>query len=165
MRLTSTLLATAALFASTAAYATDYLNLNVGGFNALRNDQNAAQFGAEYRFDELKYNFRPVVGVFGTGDGAVYGYGGVNWDVALLPNQLYLVPNFAVGAFGNGDGKDLGGTLEFRSGIELDYQFPNQHQVGVVLNHISNAGIYDHNPGEESVLVNYSIPVSALMGR
>lgn len=145
------------------AVAGDYISFNAGSFNALRSGQDSAfQYGAEYRFSEVMYGIRPIVGAFGTSDSAAYGYAGVNWDVALIPNQLYIVPNFAVGAFREGDGKDLGGTLQFRSGIELDYQFPNQHQIGIALNHLSNAGIYKHNSGEESVIATYSIPVSSV---
>jgi len=147
---------------SAPAQATDYLSLNVGAFNALRSGEQDVQFGGEYRFNEWKYGIRPVIGAFGTSESAAYGYVGLNWDVAILPNQLYIIPNFAVGAFHEGDGKDLGGTLEFRSGIEIAYQFPNQHQLGVALNHLSNASIYDRNPGEESILLIYSIPVSAI---
>lgn len=166
MKTKKLLLATAAIAClSGTAYAAgsdDYLSLNLGEFNALRSDQQAFQYGAEYRFSEWSYGVRPIIGAFGTSKGGAYGYAGLNWDVALIPNSLYIVPNFSVGAYHDGAGKDLGGALEFRSGIELDYQFQNQHQIGVALNHISNASIYNHNPGEESLLVTYSIPVSKL---
>lgn len=154
----------AASVSAAPALAADYLNASVGAYNALRDNQDATSFGLEYRFNPWQYHIVPIVGGFVTTEGSSYGYAGLNWDVPLLPNQLYLIPNFAVGAFSKGSGKDLGGTLEFRSGIELDYQFPNTHRVGVALNHISNAGIYDHNPGEETILVNYSIPISTLSG-
>jgi len=166
---TSALAALAACLLSTAftapARATDYLSLSLGDYNALRDGQDhVLSYGLEYRFNEWQYGIRPIVGAFGTTQGSAYGYAGFNWDVALVPNQLFLVPNFAVGAFHKGSGKDLGGTLEFRSGIELDYQLPNNHQIGIALNHISNAGIYDKNPGEETILVNYSIPFSTVNG-
>jgi len=142
------------------AFAQDYISFNVGDYNALRSGQeHVFQYGAEYRFSDIGYGIHPIVGGFGTAKSAAYGYGGINWDVTLLTNQLYLVPNFAVGAYKEGTGKQLGGALEFRSGIELDYQLPNTQQIGVALNHISNAGIYKHNSGEESVLATYSIPV------
>jgi lipid A 3-O-deacylase len=145
------------------ALATDYLSLNAGAFNALRSSQDQDfQFGAEYRFEEWRYGLHPIIGAFGTSESAAYVYAGLNWNVTLLPNQLYLVPNFAVGAYKEGDGKQLGGALEFRSGIEIDYQFPNQHQIGIALNHISNASLYDRNPGEESILLIYSIPVGSI---
>lgn len=159
-----------ALFAALAscvalpAYAGDYVSLNLGAFNALRGGNTDTQFGAEYRFSPQSYNLRPIVGGFFTDEGAAYGYVGVNWDIALLPNQLYLVPNFAVGAYHHGDGKNLGGAIEFRSGIELDYQFENAHQLGIALNHLSNASFYDRNPGVESVMVTYSVPVNSLGG-
>ncbi len=163
--LTTTLsVAAMCVAANNALAAGDYLTLNMGEYEALRNDtQNRAlQYGVEYRFSDVGYGFHPIVGGFGTSDGAAYGYAGINWEVAIFPNQLYLIPNFAVGAYKEGSGKRLGGALEFRSGIELDYQLPNQQRVGVALNHISNAGIYDHNSGEESILGTYSIPISTL---
>jgi lipid A 3-O-deacylase len=149
-------------FSAQLARAGDYLSLNVGDYDIFRKNQKAAQFGAEYRFDEIEYSLRPIAGAFVTSRGSTYGYGGFDWDVALVPQQLYLVPNFAIGAYGQGNGKDLGGVLEFRSGIELDYQFQNMQQVGVALNHISNAGIYSRNPGEETVMATYSVPISTL---
>lgn len=147
---------------TTPAQATDYLTLNAGVFNAMRSSNQDFLYGAEYRFEEWKYGLRPVIGAFGTSESAAYGYVGINWDVALLPQQLYIIPNFAVGAYKEGDGQQLGGALEFRSGIEVDYQFPNEHRLGVALNHISNASLYKHNPGEENVIVTYSIPFGAL---
>lgn len=157
----STVLMTTAM--AVTAHASDYLSFNLGYYDIFRKDQKAAQFGLEYRFTPWEYGIRPIVGGFVTSEGSSYAYAGANWDVALMPNQLYLVPNFAVGAYSDGGGKDLGGVLEFRSGIEVDYQLPNTQQVGVALNHISNAGIYSHNPGEETVMINYSIPVGTLL--
>lgn len=140
----------------------DDIALALGKFNALRTHDRAEQFGLEYRFDEFGYNIRPIVGAFATTDGGAYGYAGFNWDVELMPKQLYLIPNFAVGAYHEGSGKDLGGALEFRSGIELAYQFQNAHRIGVALNHLSNASIYNKNPGTESVILTYSLPVGKI---
>jgi lipid A 3-O-deacylase len=145
------------------AHAGDYMSINIGKFDVFDDTHDATQFGAEYRGEYLGYDIRPIAGGFFTSEGSVYGYVGLNWDVALLPQQLYLIPNFAIGAYSEGDdGKDLGGTLEFRSGIELAYQFPNAHQLGVALNHISNASIYDRNPGEETLMVTYSVPLNTV---
>lgn len=162
--LAATVFATTALCQSALADSGDYFSLHLGEYNALRSDQTAFLFGGEYRFSEWRYGYgiHPIVGAFGTSKGAAYGYAGFNWNIPILTNQLILVPNFAAGAYSNGDGKDLGGTIEFRSGIEIDYQFDNGHQLGVALNHLSNAGIYSHNPGEENVIVTYSVPVSAI---
>lgn len=137
----------------------DYITGYVGYFDVIRNNYNAVQFGAEYRAKELQYSIRPMVGVNVTTDRSVYGYVGLNWDAELIKDQLYLIPNFAAGLYHKGDGKNLGGAIEFRSGIELAYQLPNAQRLGVAFNHISNASIYSHNPGSETVLVTYSIPL------
>ena len=161
--LASTAMLACAMSAS-AAHAVDYITGSVGQYDALRQDYDSPMFGLEYRGNPWQYHFRPIAGAFVNTDGGAYGYAGVNWEVPILSNQLYLIPNFAVGAYRKGDSKDLGGALEFRSGIELDYQFENFHRVGIVLNHISNASIYTHNSGVEAVLLNYSIPVASVMG-
>lgn len=139
-----------------------YVTFHAGQFDFLDDTHDAFEFGAEFRLKPWEYGVRPTLGVTMNTDGGFYAFGGVNWEVPLLPNQLYVIPNFMVGAYGDSnDGKDLGGLIEFRSGIELAYQFENLHRVGVAVNHISNAGIYDRNPGAESILVNYSVPISA----
>jgi len=144
---------------SSAGAEKDYITGYVGYFDIVRNKQEAAQFGAEYRARPLQYGVRPMIGINVTNDSAVYGYAGLNWDVPLLDKQLYLIPNFAVGAYKRGDGRDLGGALEFRSGLELAYQFKNAQRLGIAFNHISNASIYKHNPGSETLLVSYSVPL------
>jgi lipid A 3-O-deacylase len=144
------------------AQAGDYLTGYAGWYDIVDGEDEAGQLGVEYRFSPVQYGIRPTLGINVTGDGAVYGYGGFNWDVPVIDNQLYLIPNFVAGLYAEGDGKDLGGAIEFRSGIELAYQMPNQHRVGVAFNHISNASIYDKNPGAETLLINYSVPMGTM---
>lgn len=150
---------------SRAASQQEYLTGYAGWFDFIRQHDQAAQFGVEYRMRPWVYGLRPTVGVNVSTDASIYGYGGINWEIEAIRNQLYVIPNFMVGAYGQGHGRDLGGALEFRSGIEVDYQLANQHRVGMAFNHISNASIYDRNPGAETLLVTYSIPLSSLMGR
>lgn len=139
----------------------DYLTFYTGTFDVL-DDDNAAQFGMEYRAQPLAYNIVPIIGVNVTTDSAVYGYAGLNWDW-YFSEGVVLTPNFAAGLYKDGDGKDLGGTIEFRSGIELAYIFNDNSRAGIAFNHISNASIYDRNPGAETLLVNYSVPIANFM--
>ncbi len=163
VKYTGVALATAFLSLASAAQAVedkkDYVTGYIGYFDVIRNDYNAVQFGAEYRARPLQYAIRPMFGVNVTTDGSIYGYAGLNWDAELIKDQLYLIPNFAAGLYHKGDGKNLGGAIEFRSGIELAYQLPNAQRIGIAFNHISNASIYGHNPGSETALVTYSIPL------
>lgn len=131
-----------------------------GGVQDVLDDESYTQFGAEYRFRDVFKGLRPTVGANLTDEGDVYGYGGVNWDIRLGDTPFILTPNFMVGAYHHGDGKDLGGALEFRSGIEASYEFTNGSRLGATFNHISNASIYDKNPGAEALLLVYQHPVN-----
>lgn len=141
-----------------------YLIINAGAFDFTR-DTSAAQFGVQYRMGERLWFIKPVVGIFGTSDGAVYGYGGFGIDLYFGKCKCVIfTPDFAVGYFEKGDGKDLGNDVEFRSGGEISYRFQDRSRIGVAIHHLSNAGLSDSNPGEESFMVNYSIPVNWIVG-
>jgi hypothetical protein len=135
------------------------LSLGIGYFDVGK-DESAADFRAEYRFaNSLIWKIKPWAGVEATSDGGVWAGGGVLADFNL-GNSWMLTPNFGVGGYAEGDGKDLGYGLEFRSQLELGYQFVDQSRVGVALSHISNASLGDKNPGEETLNLYYHIPVS-----
>jgi len=137
-----------------------YITVNIGAADVF-GDDSAAMGAVEWRSDYTQLILTPMVGGFATTDGSLYGYGGVFVDV-FLTDQFVARPSFAVGAYSDGDGKDLGGTLEFRTALELAWMFMDRSRLGVELAHMSNAGIYDHNPGMETLTVNYSIPLGSL---
>jgi len=118
----------------------------------------AAEFRGEYRFGDVAWIIAPFIGASGTSDGAFYGYGGFGFDINFGPNWV-LTPNGAVGYFGKGSGTNLGSVVEFRTGAELDYRFADLTRLGLAVHHTSNAGIGKHNPGEQSVVLMYSIPI------
>ncbi len=136
----------------------DHIAIYGGVFDVL-DDENSVQAGLEYRFVDVAYGIRPTVGINVDEESAVYGYAGLNLDIPIV-SSVYLTPNFMVGAYSQGSGKDLGGALEFRSGLELSYAFPNDSRLGIAFNHISNASIYNSNPGAEALLVVYQHPLN-----
>ena len=69
-----------------------------------------------------------------------------------------FTPSFGIGYYQDGDGKKLGHDIEFRTTIELSYQFENENRIGISLGHISNANIGDKNPGVEVLSFSYQIP-------
>jgi outer membrane protein OmpA-like peptidoglycan-associated protein len=136
------------------------IQLGAGGYDIIgANSRSAGIFRGEYRFERLWY-IRPLIGAEVTTDGSFYGYGGLALDI-YLGDSWVLTPNEAVGYWsrGNNHAQDLGNDVEFRSGAELDYRFGDWSRLGVSFHHISNAGLGTHNPGEEEVLLNYSIPM------
>lgn len=135
------------------------------GYYDLFDDQSAGEARLEYRFAEKDklFFFTPFVGVMATTDAATYGYAGVGIDV-FFGRRWVATPNFAVGVYGNGDGKDLGYAVEFRSGLEVAYRFDDYSRLGLSFTHISNAGLDDRNPGVESLVLMYSMPFERLFG-
>ena len=135
----------------------EFLSFQLGGFD-VNDDETTGMLGVEYRSDFKDFILTPMAGGFITAEGGLYGYGGVFVDV-VLGRRIVLRPAFAVGAYSDGDGKDLGGVLEFRSAISLAWRFDDRSRLGVEFAHLSNAGIYDDNPGTETLTINYSVPL------
>lgn len=143
----------------------DFLSFGTGAYDLWRMKTRTWEFDAEYKF-HLKclrspnryLNFRPLVGLMATAKGSFYIYGGLNFDL-LFFDHLHFAPGFAAGYYSKGKGKDLGYPLEFRSGIELAWQFCDWHRLGVHFYHLSNASIGRRNPGEESLVLFYDIPL------
>lgn len=141
----------------------DLLTIGGGAYNFLRANKEA-QLRVEYRFAyRFLYIIRPIAGVLTTNKGSVYGYAGFRFD-AEIGRHFVITPEAAMGGWSKGGGKDLGGPFEFKTGAEAAYRFDDNSRLGLLFDHISNAGIYKKNPGVESLMVMYSIPVGWLSG-
>ncbi len=134
-----------------------YLSFGAGYFDVL-DDSEAVEFRAEYRSGALFWIFKPFAGVMATSEASFYGYGGVFSDFHVGRRWVFS-PSIAAGLYEDGDGKDLGHTVEFRSAIEAAYQFDNRSRLGILFYHISNAGLGDHNSGTEVLGLSYSLPI------
>ncbi|MDP6692266.1 MAG: acyloxyacyl hydrolase [Alphaproteobacteria bacterium] len=140
----------------------DFIAFSAGAFD-IGKDQTAAEGRLEYRSDIRLWIFKPFAGVMGTSDGGAYGYAGVLVDV-FFGNRIVSTISFAPGAYARGDGKDLGHDLEFRSQLEVAYRFEDRARLGLSISHMSNASIGDKNPGAESLMLTYALPVGNLFG-
>jgi hypothetical protein len=117
-----------------------------------------AQLQGEYRFGDVLWIIAPFVGLMGTSAGAFYGYAGFGFDVNFGSNWV-VTPTFAGGYWYRGDGLNLGSWWEFRSGAEFDYRFANRSRLGLAFYHMSNAGLTKQNPGEQALLLVYTVPL------
>lgn len=142
----------------------DLLSTGIGLFEFHREKHRAAQVSIEYRWGFDYKVYRPLVGLFMTSNGSLYGYGGIALDLFFNPHW-YLAPSFAAGLYYKGGGKDLGYPLEFRSAIEIGYRFENHSSISAQVYHISNASLGWKNPGEESFVLIYSLPVAWLKSK
>ena len=102
--------------------------------------------------------FRSAYGVSVTDEGETWvGFGSL-WEVPRKVGPFTVEFHSMPGLYFAGDGDDLGGVLEFRSGIEFAYEAKNGIRYGLSIDHRSNADIYRNNPGMETVQFRVSIP-------
>ena len=135
----------------------DLLALGLGAYD-MRQDA-VAQIRLEYRFAySFLWVFKPLVGAFGASDGTFFGYAGARIELPLT-DHVVLLGDAAAGYWRRGTGLDLGDAIEFKSGAELAYRFSDNSRLGIAFDHISNAGLAKLNPGVESLLLVYSVPL------
>ena len=137
-----------------------FLNFGVGMYDMNRQVDEAIEFRVEYRSDRKIWVLKPFAGAMGTTDSAIYGYGGLLMDV-FFGRRIVVTPSLAAGLYSDGNGRDLGHAVEFRSAIEIAYRFDDRSRLGIVFYHLSNAHLGSNNPGTEVLGLSYSIPLGA----
>ena len=95
----------------------------------------------------------PVTGFLITGDSATYLYTGIQAEYNI--GKINLTPSFTPGLYAQGDGKDLGHLVEFKSEVQLSFDLLKNSELGFSYNHISNASLGDKNPGANSYMFNF----------
>ena len=120
------------------------------------------EMGVEARLTDMKlfsgkrWALSPAFGLMGNFEGALYGYGGFRFDYHLSQRWILSV-HTAAGWYEKGDSKDLGGPVEFRSGLEAARVLASGRQIGVSFYHLSNSSIYDDNPGSNSLVLTFAL--------
>jgi lipid A 3-O-deacylase len=133
------------------------LSIGAGGFDIFKDRNRTWQLHIDYKPSIHYWKIRPMVGIMMTKKGSIYTFSGIVFDF-ILKDMCFVTPSFSAGYYYQGDGKDLGYPLEFKSGIEIGYRFKDKSRIGLNFYHLSNASIRKRNPGEESLILFYSIP-------
>ena len=133
-------------------------NFYTGNFDFSDDKQKAILVGFQHQNENLVRdtflgNVSPVTGGFVTENSAAYIYTGVEWNYEM-GDKLKFTPSFAPGLYHEGDGKDLGHVLEFKTEVQLSYSVSESTNLGMSYNHISNASLGDKNPGANSYMFN-----------
>ncbi len=139
------------------------ITASAGEFGILRSDVSTYEAGWELRFAPRRFRWlprrvpalSPTAGAMATAQGTLYVYGGFRFDLSL-GQRWSLSPQWATGLYYRDAGRNLGGALEFRSGIELSRRIGERSRLGLTLYHLSNAGFYTLNPGTESLVLTYT---------
>ena len=134
------------------------INVFTGNFDFSDDKQKAILVGFQHQNenlyrDTLIGNVSPITGGFITENSAAYVYTGIEWNVDM--GNLTFTPSFAPGLYHEGDGKDLGHVLEFKSEVQLSYAASDKTSFSVSYNHVSNASLGDKNPGANSYMFNF----------
>jgi hypothetical protein len=134
------------------------INVYSGMFDFSNDGARSILLGFQHQNEELYRNsfigrLSPVSGGLITADNALYFYTGVQaeYDIGFLK----LTPSFTPGLYNQGDGKDLGHIIEFKSEVQLSMNLSKSSKFGMSYNHISNASLGEKNPGANSYMFNF----------
>ena len=133
-------------------------NVYTGMFDFSDDGKRATLIGFQHQNEELNRNtflgnLSPITGAMITADNATYFYTGVQANYKI--GSFNFTPSFTPGYYNEGDGKDLGHALEFKSEIQFSYNSSENSKIGISYNHVSNASIGDKNPGANSYMFNF----------
>lgn len=142
-----------------------FLTVGAGWFDFNRQKDDGVEFRVDLRSDYKLWIFKPFLTAAGVSNGMTFIGGGLLVDV-YFGNRIVVTPSFAPTWWrGKTDDLDLGYGLEFRSQIEFAYRFDDRSRLGIAVSHSSNASLGDTNPGTETLMLNYSVPLGALFRR
>ncbi len=127
------------------------LSLSAGAIDVGK-EREAAEVGVEHRFRaDWCRGLGPHIGALMTTDESFYVYIGADRRFEI-GRSWFLDSSLAMGFYEDGNGKDLGGALEFRSGISVGRRLRDGSRVGIGFFHLSNSSYYRRNPGANSLL-------------
>ena len=133
-------------------------NVYTGMFDFSDDGKKSTLLGFQHQNENLNRdtflgNLSPITGALITADAASYLYTGVQAQYKL--GALNFTPSFTPGLYFEGDGKDLGHIIEFKSELQFSLDLSNTSELGFSYNHISNASLGDKNPGANSYMFNF----------
>ena len=125
-------------------------------------DTQAAALVVEYHADPFWSGQRAAYGLavagqvdgdgdlfFGIGVAAKWGLGSGPWYV----EASYMPAYYDKGS----GGSPLGGNLQFRTLLGLGYELSEHRSISIAVDHKSNGGIEDQNPGGETLAFRYRV--------
>jgi lipid A 3-O-deacylase len=133
-------------------------NVYTGMFDFSDDGKRSTLIGFQHQNEDLNRNtfignLSPITGALITADAASYLYTGVQAQYKL--GFLNVTPSFTPGLYFEGDGKDLGHLIEFKSELQFSLDLSKTSELGFSYNHLSNASLGDKNPGANSYMFNF----------
>jgi hypothetical protein len=132
----------------------------VTSFGLGYNDNDAVALNLRWHSTPRPRGWSWAAGLYATENGSAWAGVGVSYTLRPGNGALFVRGSFMPGLYHQGNGIDLGGPLEFATGIEVGTELRNGGQISLLLEHRSNAAIYSTNPGMNTLSVQYSIPLN-----
>ena len=141
------------VFLTTSSYARG-LAMSSGILDYSDNEKRSGFVEATYTFKNANNEnffgrFTPIFGAMITQENATMLYSGIKGNISL--GNLVISPSFSPGYYESGKGKDLGSYLEFKSQINLGWNFGDTSNAGISYSHISNGDFGKRNPGANNI--------------
>lgn len=132
-------------------------------YDVFNQGDKALELRVDYRYaDPLFWQLKPWFGGELTTDESFW-LGSGFYTEHKLNEQLLFIPSFGVGYYDKGDSElDLDHHIEFRSQLELAYEFNSGNRTGIYISHTSNAKLGNDNPGVEALGLYYQVPLNRL---
>jgi len=132
---------------------------SVGNFDSSDKFKKTSMIDLTYGFTEKNIDtsigqIKPMVGVFLAENKAGMIYAGGKIDYKL--GMFIITPSFTPGFYSEGDGKDMGNVLEFKSQLNIGLDLENNSILSLGFSHVSNGNLGDKNPGADTFLFNFS---------
>jgi len=103
--------------------------------------------------------FQPTFGASATDLGDIWIGVGAKWTThSLSDGPFFIEASLMPGYYAQGDGPDIGGSLQFRSSLGAGFAFDNGVTVLASYDHRSNADTQDVNPGLETIALRVAFP-------
>lgn len=142
-----------------------YLTVGAGAFGFLDQGHLSGAFTIEYRFGSEGlsewgppwfHGLGPEIGLQANTEGGLFGFADLFLD--LQPTErLVIWPGAGLGGYRQGNSRDLGGIQQFHLGLFGGYRLAKRHLLGFSLQHISNAGTQETDPGTNALFLTYSL--------
>lgn len=137
------------------------ISVYTGTFDVIdkEGDDKTSLLGMEHKNtnlfrDTFIGSFTPITGAFVTGKNSAYLYTGIEGQYRVGP--IKILPSFSPGYYEQGDGKNLGSALEFKSELKVGVDLFKGTKLGYSYSHISNNDWGDVNPGTDNQALTFS---------
>ena len=141
---------------------TSFFGLSIGAYDVTHGN-TAAAFNLEWQPGvHIIGHLQPLFGAFVTTNGATMGYAGIGTPFHL-GKHIFIMPSFALGAYGHGHGYDIGQVLAYRTGAELAYEFDDKSHIGLDLDVIGSSA--RRKDRTEIISLVYTIPFNLFSGK